>query len=103
MKIQIKNRWNQSVIFEAGVENIKAAVLAAIEKKESLSGANLSGAYLSGADLSRANLSGAILRDAYLIGANLKGEDLARALATRTIVSEGVLTGWKKLEGGVIC
>jgi uncharacterized protein YjbI with pentapeptide repeats len=57
-----------------------------------LSGANLSGAYLSGADLSRANLS----------GANLSRADLEKLYATRTILPEGDIIGYKKLSNGTI-
>jgi hypothetical protein len=88
-----------------------------------LSSANLSGAYLSSADLSRANLSranlssadlsgaylsgaylsGADLSGAYLSGANLSGADLKKLLNQRTILPEGDLIGWKKLQNGVLC
>lgn len=52
MKIQIKNRFDLSVIFECEAESMKIAVELAIEKKINLSGANLSEANLSGANLS---------------------------------------------------
>jgi len=78
-----------------------------------LSGANLSGANLSGAYLSRAYLSGAYLSDADLSGAYLSDANLSRAylsradlkilLSVRTILPEGDLIGWKKLQSGVIC
>jgi hypothetical protein len=73
MKIQIKNRFDGTVIFETDAETIGDAVKAAIAAKS---------------DLSRANLS---------------GEHLERALSQRTILPEGDLIGWKKLQGGVIC
>ena len=68
MKLEIKCRYTDSVLFEhdAKDNSIKIAVTAAVEKKVSLSGAYLSGAYLSGAYLSGAYLSGA-----YLSGAKL--------------------------------
>jgi hypothetical protein len=128
MKIQIKSRFNGNLIFETDAESLGAAVLAAIAAKANLSGANLFGADLSGADLSGANLfgadlSGANLSRANLFRANLSGADLSGAnlsradlyeikisqeklkaiLATRTILPDGNLVGWKKLSGGVIC
>ena len=68
-----------------------------------LRGANLSKADLSGANLSGANLSGANLRGADLRGADLRGECLALAISQRSIVAEGAIIGWKKLQDGVIC
>ena len=56
MKIQIKNCFDFSVIFECEADSMKLAVELAIK-----SGANLSGADLYGANLSVANLSGANL------------------------------------------
>jgi len=117
MKIQIKNRFNNAVIFETDAESIGAAVAAAIVAKSNLSTANLStanlrDANLSNANLSNANLSGAYLRDANLSnanlsnanlsGADLSGANLAKLLAIRTILPEGDLIGWKKLKGGAI-
>ena len=65
MKIEIKCRFTGSVLFEhdAKDNSIKLSVIAAVEKKVSLSGAYLSGAYLRGAYLSGADLRGAILKD----------------------------------------
>ena len=73
IKLQIKNRWTGSLIFEYEKEDntIKDTLLEAIK-----SGANLRCANLSGADLSDANLSDANLRCADLRGANLRGADL---------------------------
>jgi len=88
-----------------------------------LSGADLRGAYLRGADLSRADLSyadlsRAYLRDVDLSGADLRGADLsgadlsraylsdadlAQVVATRSIVADGDIVGWKKLADGTIC
>ena len=83
MKIQIKHRITENVIFETDAESLGAAIVAAVAAK---------------ADLSRADLSGANLS-----GANLSGADLEAILALRTIMPEGDLIGWKKLRGGVIC
>ena len=64
MKIQIKNCFDFSVIFECEADSMKLAVELAIK-----SGANPSGADLYGASLSRADLSGANLSGSYLYGA----------------------------------
>ena len=68
MKIQIKNRFDDSVIFEYDCEDntIKKIVIEAVKNKISLRGAylrwaDLRGAYLRGADLRGANLRGADL------------------------------------------
>jgi len=114
MKIQIKSRWDSAkILFETDAESLGVAIVAAIAANANLSGADLGGAYLndadlsradlsdadlSGADLSRANLSGAYLRGAYLNDADLK-----MLLAQRTILPDGDLIGWKKLQGGTIC
>jgi len=81
MKIEIKCQFTGSVLFEHSVKDntVKLTVLAAVEKKVSLRGADLSGAYLRGADLSGAYLSGAYLRGADLSGAYLSGADLRGA------------------------
>src|SRR5574343_67999 len=64
MKIEIKNRWNLSVIFSCEADSMRIAVELAIK-----SGAYLGGAYLRGADLRGADLVGAYLRGADLRGA----------------------------------
>jgi len=78
MKIEIKCRFNGSVLFSHEVENnsmkltLEAAVFArAYLARANLAGANLDGAYLDGAYLAGANLDGAYLAGAYLAGANL--------------------------------
>ena len=81
MKIQIKNCFDLSVIFECEADSMKLAVELAIKSGANLSvanlyGANLSGADLYGANLSRADLSGANLSGSYLYGANLYGEKI---------------------------
>ena len=91
MKIEIKNRWTGSVIFEHAAEvnswalTIKAAQDAIIDLRDvdlshvDLRGANLSRADLRGADLRRANLRGANLSGANLSGADLSHADLGGA------------------------
>jgi hypothetical protein len=89
MKIEIKNRWTNAVIYSGDHENIKQAVLAAIAAAANLRTADLCGANLraanlraadlSGADLCGANLRAANLRTADLCGANLRAADLCGA------------------------
>lgn len=97
--IEIKNRWNEAVLYSGKHADAKEAVEAAVKARAYLAGANLAranlaradlagadlaranlaGANLSGADLADANLSGADLAGAYLAGANLTGANLAGA------------------------
>ena len=91
VKIEIKNRWTGSVLFEYEKENntIKDTVEKAVEVRANLRGANLARANLEGADLVGADLEeadlveadlvGANLEEANLRGANLRGANLARA------------------------
>ena len=76
IKIEIRNRWTGSVVFEYTKEGntITETVLDAIRR-----GADLRGADLRGADLRDADLCGAYLCGAYLCGANLYGADLCDA------------------------
>ncbi len=67
--------------------------------KETHPRADLSGAYLSGADLSGAYLSGADLSGADLSGAKNIPEG---AYNETSILPEGAIIGWKKLNGGLI-
>ena len=88
IKIEIRNRWTGSVVFEYTKEGntITETVLDAIRRgadlrDADLCDANLCGAYLRGAnlcdaDLCDANLCDADLCDADLRGANLYGADL---------------------------
>ena len=78
IKIEIRNRWTGSVVFEYTKEGntITETVLEAIRRGANLSGANLSDANLSDADLSDADLSDADLSDADLSDADLRCADL---------------------------
>ena len=78
IKISIKNRWTDSIIFEySSVDNTLAkTVLEALKGGADLCGADLCGANLRGADLYGANLRGADLYGANLFGAGLRGADL---------------------------
>jgi hypothetical protein len=74
MHIQIKNRYDESVIFEGEFETLLLSVEEAVRKNANLYDANLYGANLRGA-----NLRGANLYDANLYGANLRGANLCGA------------------------
>ena len=76
IKIEIRNRWTGSVVFEYTKEGntITETVLDAIRR-----GANLRDANLCDADLCDANLCGAYLCDANLRSANLSGANLRDA------------------------
>ena len=81
MKIQIKNRYNGSILFEHECENntIKETLMQGIKENANLYGANLENANLRGANLEGANLRGAYLEDADLEGANLENANLRGA------------------------
>ena len=84
MKIEIKNRWNGSVLFACEAGSMKLAVEMAIKAHANLAYANLTGANLTRANLTRADLTYANLTRAYLTRANLTranltGADLAGA------------------------
>jgi hypothetical protein len=89
MKIQIKHRWTQKIIYEANCDTIKNALEKAVKEDTDLryahlsyahlEGADLGGADLGGADLEGADLGGADLGGAYLGGADLEGADLGGA------------------------
>ena len=81
LKIQIKNRWTGTVLFEYEKEDntVKDTLIEAVKNRAYLGGADLGGAYLRGADLRGAYLRGAYLRGAYLGDADLRGADLGDA------------------------
>mgnify|MGYP003640836866 CR=1 FL=1 len=81
MKIEIKHRYNDSVLFahEAEENSLKITLLMALKAGADLCGANLYGANLYGADLRVADLRGADLCGADLGGADLRGADLGGA------------------------
>ena len=78
IKIEIRNRWTGSVVFEYTKEGntITETVLEAIRRGANLRDANLRDADLRDANLRDANLCNADLRDANLRDANLCGADL---------------------------
>ena len=75
----IRNRYDNSEIYVSRKDNVRDAVIEAVEKNVNLSGADLSGANLFGADLYGADLSGADLSESNLFGADLSGADLSEA------------------------
>jgi hypothetical protein len=81
IKIEIRNRWTGSVVFEYTKEGntITETVLDAIRRGANLCDANLRSADLRGANLCDADLRGADLCDANLRGANLRDADLRDA------------------------
>ena len=110
VKIEIRNRWTGSVVFEYTKEGntITETVLDAIRR-----GADLHSAYLRGTDLRGANLRGANLCDADLCDANLRGADLRgtdlRGADLRdakgcylSCPTEGSFIGWKKASGHIV-
>ena len=100
IKIQIKNRYTGSILFEYEQENntLKDTIEKAIKNSADLRGADLRGAYLRGADLRGADLRGADLRGADLEGANLRGADL-RGAYLRGADLRGADLGDAYLEG----
>ena len=93
-KHQIKNRWNDSVLFECEVPDDMASGLRA---RHALEKAVASGAYLAGANLADANMTGA-----YLTGANLTGAYLAGANLADANLTDANMTGAKWRDGIVI-
>ena len=83
IKIQIKNRWTGSILFEYEKENntIKDTLTEAVKTNASLCGADLRGAYLRGA---------------YLRGA----ENIP--YIPFVCPSDGAFIGWKKVHGKLI-
>jgi len=116
IKLQIKNRFTGSLIFEYESENntIKVTLLEAIKSNANLRGSNLRNANLRNADLSNAGLSNANLYGANLSGSNLSGSDLsgsnlrdakyipAIAIAQTRVCAEGDIFGYKKCLNDVI-
>ena len=81
IKIEIRNRWTGSVVFEYTKEGntITETVLDAIRRGADLHSADLCDADLRGADLRCADLCDVDLRDADLRGADLRCADLCGA------------------------
>ena len=118
VKIQIKNRWTGSILFEYEKEDntIKDTLIEAVKNDAYLRDAYLLDAYLRGANLRYAYLRGADLRGADLRGAELRGADLRDAELSYAYLrganlrgakqipyiplacpSDGAFIGWKKV------
>ena len=95
IKIEIRNRWTGSVVFEYTKEGntITETVLDAIRRGADLSDANLCGADLHGSNLRCANLYGVNLRGADLRCANLYGANLYGANLYDANLSDADLCG----------
>ena len=120
IKIEIRNRWTGSVVFEYTKEGntITETVLEAIRRGANLCdanlcdanlrdadlrGANLRDANLCGADLYGANLCDANLYGANLCDANLYGANLYGAKGCYlSCPTEGSFIGWKKASGHIV-
>ena len=96
MKIQIKFRWSDKILFEGEYNSMKDCVVDAV-----LRGADLRGADLRGAVLSDADLRGAVLSDADLRGADLRGAVLSDAVLSGAVLRGAVLRG-ADLRGAVL-
>lgn len=81
IKLQIKNRFTGSILFEFEKENntIRETLIEALSKGADLQDAYLRDADLQDADLQGADLKGADLKGAYLQGADLQDADLRGA------------------------
>jgi len=95
MKIEIKSRFDASVLFahEAEGNTLKITLEAAVKARANLAGADLADANLAGADLAGANLADANLAGAYLARADLAGADLADANLARADLADANLAG----------
>ena len=120
IKIEIRNRWTGSVVFEYTKEGntITETVLDAIRRgadlhSADLCDADLRGSNLCGADLYGADLCGANLRDADLCNADLRSANLCdadlRGANLRdakgcylSCPTEGSFIGWKKASGHIV-
>jgi len=99
MKIEIRNRWNASVIFSHDVADNSVALTVALAYE---SAANLNDADLSGAELSGVDLSGAELIGADLSNANLRGANLSRANLINADLSDADLSNANLIEADLI-
>ena len=94
VKIEIKNRWTGSILFEYEKEDntIKDTVMEAVNNGADLRCANHGGAYLGDADL-----RGAYLGDAYLGGAYLRDAKNVPYIPM-ACPTDGEFIGWKKVH-----
>ena len=98
--IPVKHRYTGTVLCEG--EDIRSAVVTAVNSGADLSGAHLCGAHLGGAYLRGAHLSGADLCGADLCGAHLSGAHLSGAYLRGAYLS-GAHLGGAYLSGAHLC
>ena len=95
MKITIKARFSDAIVFEGEYEATRHAVEAAAKSGADLYGADLYGADLYGADLRGADLYDADLRGADLCGADLCGADGEKIATIKSVLQIGQVGGRK--------
>ena len=93
IKIEIKDRWTGSVLFEYEKEDntVKDTLVEAVKNRAYLRGVDLGGAYLRGADLRGADLGGAYLRGAKEV-----------PYIPLVCPSDGAFIAWKKVAGHLV-
>lgn len=91
-KMEIKHRWDESILFSGKFESMKTCVEAAVSAGVSLAGANLAGVNLTGANLAGARLADAIFTDAFLADANFTDTYLAGANFTDAYLADTYFT-----------
>ena len=96
MKLELKHKTTNTVLFTLDAKTIKDALENAVKGGANLSGANLRGANLDGANLDGANLDGANLRGAYLEGAKeyVNSHDLFLEAVRRLKASDMTAYEW---------
>ena len=100
MKIEIKCRFAQKVLFEHDCKDntIKKTVEEAVKCRSDLSWSNLRGSDLSGSDLSGSDLSGSDLCGSDLSRSDLRGSDLSGSDLRWSNLRESDLS-WSDLSG----
>ena len=102
MKFTIRNRHDNSVMFEVEADSLKEAVEKKVAERADLGNADLRGADLRGAYLGGANLGNADLGNANLRNANLGNADLGGAKNLVKIMGvEPGNTYWKRFDSGL--
>ena len=96
--IRSYRKWGHHQLAAARLEGaegfaMRAALLEAAKKGESVDGRDFTGASLNGVDLSGADLSGAFLESADLAGANLAGAKLANTMFAHANLTGADLSG----------
>ena len=98
----IKSWKDNSEIYVSKADNVRDAVIEAVENGADLNEADLRRANLSGANLYEANLSEADLNEADLYGANLYEANLSEADLSRANLIEANLYGANLYEAELI-